>query len=45
MSATLAKIFVLFLTTILLTTASATQAQQPTKVPRIGYLDRFLPFC
>ena len=38
MSATLGKIFVLFLTTILLTTASATQAQQPTKVPRIGFL-------
>ena len=38
MSATLGKIFVLFLTTILLTTASATQAQQPTKVPRIGLL-------
>jgi putative ABC transport system substrate-binding protein len=38
MSATLEKIFVLFLTTILLTTASATQAQQPTKVPQIGFL-------
>ena len=38
MGATLGKIFVLFLTTILLTTASATQAQQPTKVPRIGFL-------
>ena len=38
MSATLGKIFVLFLTTILLTTPSATQAQQPTKVPRIGFL-------
>ena len=39
MNAMVGKIFVFSLTTIiLLTTASATQAQQPLKVPRIGFL-------
>ncbi len=39
MNAMVGKFFVLFLTTIiLLTTASTTQAQQPLKVPRIGFL-------
>ena len=39
MNAMVGKFFVLFLTTIiLLTTASTTQAQQPNKVPRIGFL-------
>ena len=37
------KIFVWLLTTLLLTTAPAAQAQQPKKVPRIGYLTVAFP--
>jgi putative ABC transport system substrate-binding protein len=32
------KIFIWLLATILLTTVSVAEAQQPTKIPRIGYL-------
>ena len=33
------KIFVWLLATVLLSTAPSAEAQQPTKVPRIGFLD------
>jgi ABC-type uncharacterized transport system substrate-binding protein len=32
------KVLICLLATVLLTTASITEAQQPTKIPRIGYL-------
>ena len=35
------KIFIWLLTTVLLTTAPPTEAQQPKKIPRIGYLSVF----
>ena len=37
------KIFVWLLTTVLLTTAPVAQAQQPKKVPRIGFLSSRSP--